>query len=213
MEAVMSNNDTSFSPVVVLNVPRLTKDLITYARAVNVALLGNGNFPNPTPTLDVFAADIAALEEAETKAATRAVGAVALRDAKKQRVKEDLSQYRSYVQSVVATTASPVDAVAMVKSAFMGIRKPTRRNVPEVSAKNADDSGKVILAAKSLGPSVVYSWEHSLDQSTWTPIHETMKARTEVSGLTPHSKHYFRFIPLTRAGRKGYSQVVSLFVH
>jgi len=120
---------------------------------------------------------------------------------------------RSYVQSVVATTASPVDAAAMVKSAFMSIRKPTTRNVPEISAKNADGSGKVILAAKSLGPSVLYSWEHSLDQSSWTPIPDTMKARTEVSGLTPHSKHYFRFSPFTRAGRQGYSQVVSLFVH
>jgi hypothetical protein len=213
MEAVMSNNDTLMSPVVVLNIPRTSKDFITYARAVHVALLGNNNFPNPTPTLDVFAADITALEEAETNAATRAVGAVALRDAKKRRVKEDLSQYRSYVQSVVATTASPIDAAAMVKSAFMGIRKPTTRNTPEISAKNADVSGKVILAAKSLGPSVVYSWEYSLDQSHWTPIPDTMKARTEVSGLTPHSTHYFRFSPFTRAGRQGYSQVASLFVH
>ena len=209
----MSNNDTLFSPVVVLNTPRLTKDFITYARAVHVALQGNGSFPNPTPTLDAFAADITALEEAETNAATRAVGAVALRDAKKRRVKEDLNQLRSYVQSVVATTASPVDAAAMVKSAFMSLRKPTTRNAPEISAKNADLPGKVILAARSLGPSVLYSWEHSLDQSSWTPIPDTMKARTEVSGLTPHNKHYFRFSPFTRAGRQGYSQVVSLFVH
>jgi hypothetical protein len=212
MEAVMSNNDTLFSPVVVLNTPRLTKDFITYARAVHVALLGNGNFPNPTPTLDVFAADITALEEAQTNAATRAIGAAALRDAKMQRVKEDLNQLRSYVQSVVATTASPVDAAALVKSAFMSLRKPTTRSVPEVSAKNADVSGKVILAAKSLGPSVVYSWELSLDQSSWTPIPDTMKARTEVSGLTPRCTHYFRFSPFTRAGRQGYSQVVGLFV-
>jgi len=209
----MSNNNTLLSPVVVLNIPRTSKEFITYARAVNAALLGNNNFPNPTPTLDAFAADITALEEAETNAATRAVGAVALRDAKKRRVKEDLNQLRSYVQSVVTTTASPVDAAAMVKSAFMSIRKPTTRNVPEISARNADVPGKVILAARSLGPSVLYSWEHSLDQSSWTPIPDTMKARTEVSGLTPHNKHYFRFSPFTRAGRQGYSQVVSLFVH
>lgn len=208
----MSNNDTLNSPVVVLNIPRSTKDFITYARAVNAALLGNNSFPNPTPTLDVFAADIASLEEAETTAATRAIGAAALRDAKKQRVKEDLNLLRSYVQSVVATTTSPLDAAAMVKSAFMSLRKPTTRNVPEVSAKNADVSGTVILAAKSLGPSVLYSWEHSLDQSSWIPLPDTMKARTEVSGLTPHSRHYFRFSPFTRAGRQGYSQVVSLFV-
>lgn len=59
---------------------------------------------DPTPALDVFAANISALEETETKAATRALGAVALRDAMKQTVKGDLGQLRSYVQSVVATT-------------------------------------------------------------------------------------------------------------
>jgi len=209
----MSNNDMLIRPVVVLNIPRLTKDLITYARAVNVALLGNNNFPNPTPPLGVFSANISALEEAETTAATRATGAVAFRDSRMLRVKEDLGQLRSYVQSVVATTASPVDAAAMIKSAFMSIRKPVTRNTPELSAKNADGAGKVILAAKSLGPSVLYSWEYSLDQSMWTPIPNTMKARTEVSGLTPHSMYYFRFSPFTRAGQQGYSQVVSLFVH
>jgi hypothetical protein len=213
MEAVMSNTTTLISPVVILNLPRTTKELITYARAVHVALMGNDNFPNPTPTLDGFAADIAALEEAETKAATRVVGAAAFRDAKKQRVKEDLDQIRCYVQSVVSTTASPIDAAAMIKSVLMSIRKPTTRNVPAISAKNADVSGKVILAAKSLGSSVLYSWEHSLDQAQWTPIADTMKARTEVSGLTPYSRHYFRFSPFTRAGRQDYSQVVSLIVH
>ena len=71
----------------------------------------------------------------------------------------------------------------------------------------------MILAAKSLGPSVVYSWEYSLDQAKWEPIPDTMKARTEVSGLTSHSMYYFRFSTFTRAGQQGYSQVVSLFVH
>jgi hypothetical protein len=208
----MSNNDTFLCPVVVLNVPRTTRDLITYAKAVNVALLGNNNFPNPTPSLDVLAADISALEDADTKAATRAVGAVAFRDAKKQVVKGDLGQLRGYVQSVVLTTASTVDAAAMVKSAFMDIRKPTTRNVPEISAKNTDIPGKVLLAAKSLGPSVLYSWEYSLDRSKWIPIPDTMKSRMEVSGLPQHNVYYFRFSPFTRAGRQGYSQIVSLFV-
>jgi len=50
----------------------------------------------------------------EIEAATRAIGAAALRDAKMQRVKEDLRQLRSYVQSVVATTAW--GTMAMVSS-------------------------------------------------------------------------------------------------
>jgi hypothetical protein len=74
-------------------------------------------------------------------------------------------------------------------------------------------SGARALAAKSLGPSVVYSWEYSLDQATWTPVPDTMKARTVVSGLTSASTYFFRFRTFTRAGQQGYSQVVSLLVH
>jgi hypothetical protein len=209
----MSDNDTSMSPVVVLKMPKATRDFITRVKVINVALLGNKFFPNPTPSLDVLAEDIAALEEAETMAATRVMGATALRNARKKKVQDDLDQYRGYVQSVVAASTNPCDAVAMIESAGMRVRKPMTRNTPAISAKNADVSGKVILAAKSLGPSAVYSWEYSLDQAKWTPIPSTLKVRTEVSGLPSACTHYFRFRALTRAGQQDYSQVVSLLVH
>jgi hypothetical protein len=153
----MSNNDQLIRIVVVLNMPTSTKDLITFARCVNVALTGNPSFPSPTPPLDVFAANIGKLEEAETRAATRAQGAVAQRDCAEHLVKEDLGQLRAYVQSVVMANATPANAAAMVESAGMYIRKTSMRKVPDISAQNGDVSGKVILAAKSLGPSVVYS--------------------------------------------------------
>jgi hypothetical protein len=209
----MSNTDQLVRIVVVLNEPRTTKEFITYVRCVNVALMGNPSFPNPTPSLDVFAANIGKLEEAETRAATRAQGAVAQRDAAKHQVKEDLGQLRAYVQSVVAANATPANAAAMVESAGMHLKKATTRKVSDISAQNGDVSGKVILAAKSQGPSVVYSWEYSLDQATWTPVPNTMKARTVLSGLTSASTYFFRFRTFTRAGQQGYSQVVSLLVH
>jgi hypothetical protein len=213
MEAVMSANATQISPIVVLKMPKAIRDFITRAKVINVALLGNKFFPNPTPSLDVLAEDIAALEEAETKVATRAIGTAALRDGTRRKVQDDLDQHRGYVQSVVSASADPCEAAAMIESAAMCVRKPKARNTPAISAKNADVSGKVILAAKSLGPSVMYSWEYSLDQATWTPIPDTMRARTEVSGLQSACTYYFRFSTFTRAGHQGYSQVVSLLVH
>lgn len=209
----MSTNITPFRPIVVLKMPRATRDFITYARSVHAALLGNKSFPNPPVSLDVLGKDIAALEEAETKAATRAKGAAALRDAMLKKVQDDLALLRGYVQSVVAANVNPVDAAAMIESASMRVRKPTTRNTPPISARNTDVSGKVILATKSLGPSVVYSWEYSLDQATWTSIPGTMRARTELSGLTSASTYSFRFRAFTRAGQQEYSQVVTLLVH
>jgi hypothetical protein len=193
--------------------PELNKPLLTFARAVHGALLNNPSFPSPNPPLDVLEADIAAFEDAETKAASRAKGAASLRDAKKKRVKEDLFHLRDYVQSVVETNNSPAAANALIESAFMSVRKVPKRTFPDLSATNADVSGKVLLTAKRVAPVAVYHWEHSLDQSTWTRLPETMQTRTEVAGLTSAEVYYFRFRAFTREGWQDYSPVVSLLVH
>jgi hypothetical protein len=212
LEAFMSTNNEITSPVAVLMLPELNKPLLTYSRAVHKALLNNPAFPSPNPPLSVFAADIEAFEDAETKVATRTKGAASFRDAKKKRVKEDLFHIRDYVQCVVETSC-PADATALIESAFMNVKKPRKRVYAEVSAKNGDVSGKVMLAAKAVAPKAVYHWEHSMDQETWTPLPETMLARTEVSGLKSAQTYYFRFRAFTRAGWQDYSQVVSLLVH
>jgi hypothetical protein len=208
----MSTNIESTGPVVALMLPVLNKPLLTFARAVHNALLNNPDFPSPNPPLHVFAANIAAFEDAETKAASRAKGAASFRDAKKKRVKGDLHHLCDYVQSVVETS-DPATATALIESAFMSVRKVGKRALPDVSAKNGDVSGKVMLAAKSVAPRAIYYWEHSLDQETWTSLPQTMLTRTEVSGLQAACIYYFRFRAFTRAGWQDYSQVVSLLVH
>jgi hypothetical protein len=67
----MSTKNTPTSITVALNCPRITREFITYARVVLVALQGNDRFSNPPVPYTVFAEDIVSLEEAETNAATR----------------------------------------------------------------------------------------------------------------------------------------------
>ena len=209
----MSAINESTGPVAVLLLPGLNRPLLTFARAVHSALLHNPAFPNPTPPLDVLAEDIASFEDAETKAASRTKGAASLRNAKKKKVREDLLHLRDYVQSVVETNTSPAAAAALIESAFMNVRKVPKRTVPDLSAKNADVSGKVLLIAKAVAPVAVYYWEHSLDQSTWTRLPQTMQTRVEVASLTSAEVYYFRFRTFTRAGWQDYSPVMSLLVH
>jgi hypothetical protein len=213
MEALMSTDNEFSAPVVVLKAPRRNKDLITYARAVYGALLDNPSFPEPTPELSTFGEDVAAFEDAETNAASKVNGAAAMRDTKKKKVMKDLFQYRSYVQSVVDTSTTPGDAMALIQSASMSARKPTTRRTPELCATNTDVSGKVTIAAKAVAKAAVYSFEYSTDQSSWIALPDLMKCRTEVSGLTSACTYYFRFRSFTRAGQQDYSQVVSLLVH
>jgi hypothetical protein len=209
----MGTSNATNGPVAALMMPSANNEIMTLARAIHGALLDNPNFPSPTPPLAVFEADVDAFEDAETKAATRAKGAASFRDAKKKKVKDNLFHYRDYVQSVVETATSPAEAVSLIESAFMSVRKVPTRSIPEVSAKNGDVSGKVVLAAKAVAKVASYYWEYSDDQSTWTAIPETMQTRMEISGLTSARVYYFRFRALTRAGRRDYSQVVSLLVH
>jgi len=63
-----------------------------------------------------------------------------------------------------------------------------------------------------VAPTAVYSWEHSMDQETWTSLPQTMLTRTEVSGLKSAQTYYVRLRAFTRAGWQDYSQVVSLLV-
>jgi hypothetical protein len=209
----MSASNERSAPIVVLNAPKRNKDLITYARAVYSALLDNPSFPSPNPPLPTVAANIAAFEDAETKAATRARGAAALRDARKKRVKGDLFQAQAYVQSVVDTSSTPGEAIALIESAFMSVKKVTKRPIQELSVKNTDVSGKVTIAAKAVARPAVYTFEYSTDQTSWIALPNIMKSRTEVSGLTSACYYYFRFRTFTREGEQDYSQVVSLLVH
>ena len=208
----MSTNIETTGPVVALNLPRLNGPLLTHARAVYGALLDNPAFPNPNPSLQVFAADIDAFEAAETKAASRAKGAASFRDPKKKKVMATLFHLGDYVQSV-AEASDPATATALIESAFMSVKKAPKRTYPEIKAKNGDVSGKVMLAAKAVAPKAVYHWEHSMDQEVWTSLPQTMLTRTEVSGLKSAQVYYFRFRAFTRAGWQDYSQVVSLLVH
>jgi hypothetical protein len=177
-------------------------------------MLDNPSFPNPNPTLVEFALNIDAYEEAETKASMRTKGAAALRNAKKQKLKEDLFHLRDYVQSVVEATPSPAAAVAIIESANMSVRKtPQRAPTPDLSAKNTDVLGKVALTAKPVARAATYYWEYSLDTSNWTALPETMQTRIELPGLLSARVYYFRFRALTKEGQRDYSPVVSLYVH
>ena len=208
----MSIFNTSTTPVAILGAPTQNKALLMYARAVYGALLDNPSFPTPNPPLSVFAANIDAFEDAETKAASRAKGAATFRDAKKQKVKEDLDHIRDYVQCVAQAAPTPAAGAALIESARMSVKKAPKRTTSDLSARNAGVSGKVLLVARAVAPVATYAWEYSVDQTSWTPIPGTMHTRTEVAGLTPASVHSFRFRALTREGWGDYSQVVSLLV-
>lgn len=197
---------------VVLNLPTPNKDLITFARSVYSHMLDNDWFPNPNPALWILAEDIEAFETAETKAAGRGKGTVAVRNAARRVVKADLHHLRDYVQGVLEALPADVDPAEVVESAFMSLKRRARRHKATLEATYGRSGGIVELLAKAVSGNATYYWEYSLDQLTWTSAPETMQASTEIAGLTPGQVYYFRFRTLTRKGKGDYSQTVSLMV-
>lgn len=208
----MNTNTNTYGPIATLNLPKQNKALLMFAKAVRDAMKNNANFPDPDPTMATFEADINTFDAAETKAATRAKGSAAARDAAKQVVMNDLFHLCDYVQGVAEKIPNPANAAAVIESAFMTVKKATVRTKPELSAKNTGVPGEVAISAKSVGPMAVYYWEHSADQVTWSALPETLKASTTMSDLPWAKMHYFRFRTLTPAGKSDYSQSVGLLV-
>jgi len=208
----MKSNSALGGPLAVLLLPKPARKLLTFGKAVHDAMAGNASFSSPNPPLDVFKANLDALDDAETKAATRTKGAALERNAMKKQVTNDLYHLRDYVQGVAEKIPIPEAAAAVITSAFMRIRKVPQRIKPALTAKNTGVPGQVALAAKTVAQVATYYWEHSPDQVTWTSVPETIKASTTVDGLPWAKVSYFRFRALTRTGKGDYSQVVSLLV-
>ncbi len=205
-------SDVPIMPTPCVMFPRQNMALLVLAKAVHDAMVQNPNFPDPSPTMAGFAQHIADYEAAEVAAAGRGKGAATWRNAKRKKVREDLNHLRDYVQLIAEQQATPVDAAAVITSAFMKIRPVGRYDKPELAAKNVGLSGTVRLDARAVGHSATYYWAYSVDQVTWVPVKDTMKASTVITGLTSAKVYYFRFRAMTRKGDRDWSQVVSLLV-
>jgi hypothetical protein len=195
---------------VVLGLPKRNGELLAFAKAVQTALTGNPHFPNPTPTLAVLAADIAAFDLAETAAASKTKGAATNRNGKKAKVVQDLRHLRDYVQGVAENVTT--DPLTVVESAGLKVKKARTQHKQALVVKDTTTSGTVSLVAKAVALVATYYWQYSLDGKTWTSCPDTMKASIIVAGLTAGQTYSFRFRTLTRAGASDFTQVVTHLV-
>jgi hypothetical protein len=210
----MNTLDIKNGPVAVLKYPRQDKALLGYAKGVLAAMIANAYYPNAGPLLATFKKDIDEYDAAETNAATKTLGAVALRNARRKKVIEDLHHLRDHVQGEIEAKAqaNPADAAAMILSAGMAVRKIGKHNKAPLQVRNLGPSGTVLILVRALGASVVYFFQYSTDQINWIDVPETFKASLTLHGLSPATVYYFRFRARTRTGAVDFSQIVSLMV-
>lgn len=206
-------NDT-VRPTTVLRKAGLRKSALSdYARVVLLAMTGNTRFPNPSVALSAFKADIDALDAAIVASATGAPGTVKDRVGKEQKVGQDLSHLRDYVQGVIETVTVPAIAIAWIESAGMFAQRLGKHYKLPLAVLHGVSSGDVTLVAKAVARNAMYFWSFSTDQKTWSTPIETMKATVSFTGLTPGVTYYFRFRTHTRKnGATDFGQIVAFMV-
>jgi len=167
-------------------------------------------FKTPNPPIAVSNAHISDAEAAQAAVATRAQGAVEVRDAKLRIVMADLRTTALYVEEVANLDVPTAEAT--IRASGLEVRKATARTKQDFAVKQAAVSGSVTLDAKAAGTRAAYNWQSSLDQKVWTDLSQTVKARVTVTGLGVGVLYYFRVCSVTRNGKSDWSHVESLFV-
>jgi len=197
--------------LVALKIPAVVATLIALAQAIVQAMTNSKTtFPSPVPPLAQVTSDIAALVVAETATKARTKGMVPVRDDKRKTLINDLHQLEAYVQQL-ANALTPEQAVALILSAGMSVRKKGSHNKSDLVAK-PHASGSVQLVAKAIKGSRSYEWQFSTDGKSWTTAPPSTQAKTIVSNLQSGVVTYFRHRPVSKTGAGEWSQAVTTLV-
>ena len=203
---------TTSRSIVALNLPVPVPALITYTQTVYKGLNGNPRFPTTIPPLTELEASINALVAGETAALSRAKGAVVQRNAAKKALVQQMQLLRANVQSTA--DADPDNALAIIESAGMSVRRPTVRKPRVFAATPAATSGTVKLVTASAGPRSSYEWQYSTDGAkTWIALPPSIQAKTTIPGMVAGITLQFRYRAITpKTGAEDWSAPVSLLV-
>jgi hypothetical protein len=197
--------------LVALNLPATVPELIGVARAILVAMTGNGLFPRPAPSLAKVGAAIAALEAAEVEKLSRRIGTAAARNDKRKALVALLMRLKAYVQGVADD--DPDRAAAIIGSAGMNVKAARVPAKPTVDAKAGRTPGSVRLIVRAVAKDASYEWEWSTDGGvTWRSAPVTLQAKTVLRGLPRETKCWFRFRATTRSGTRDWSDPVAFAV-
>jgi hypothetical protein len=171
---------------------------------------GNAEFPNSATQVATAKAALVPYANAVQDAKNRKPSATKVRgDAFKALVKA-LEALRIVVQ--IEVDATPNQAATLATSAGMKLRRASLRTKADFAVGDGPNAGSVHLIAKAIAKALVYYWEVSSDQKSWSVALDTTRADAILTGLTPGQTYWFRFRARTRTGMSDYSIVLSHIV-
>ena len=197
--------------VCALRLPTAIGLLVSFVRAVILAMTGNPHFPSPSPPLATVDAALSALEKAQAAVAARVKGSVEQRDASRAALVVLLDTLRTYVQGV--GDANPAIAAEIIQSAGFSVRKTGAPHKRVFSAVQGTTPGSIKVVAPSAANRASYDWEYSVDGGkTWQLAPSTLQAKTVITGFATGSIVSLRYRGTTKTGEGEWSPVISVVV-
>jgi hypothetical protein len=194
----------------VLLLPKPVPAIITLGNHIITSMSNNANFPNID--LGPVKTAMTALGVSESAALARTKGSVATRNENRAVLVSELELVKAAVQKIA--DANPENALSIIQSAGMSIRKTATRKKRVFEALPGPVSGSVKVVVPSAGQRVAYAWQYSTDGGkTWVDLPITVQAKTAVSNLQPLTTVSFRYRTAGKAGETDWSAAISIVVH
>jgi hypothetical protein len=188
-----------------------------YAAIVAAAAM----FPSPTVSMAALLVLIQATEAAQrTATSTRAKGTASARNLARNELWTAMESLRAFVQSLADTMAAD-GAIALIDGAGMLVAKSTAHGKALLAATLTTTPGTVHLAANATllagrgnRKKVNFHWSWSADGGrSWTEVHSTPYAETDIPGLALMVEHQFRVSVTVGKARGDWSQAVGTLVY
>ena len=185
---------------------------IELARFIVTQVVGNPNFPSPTPSLATLATAANNAEAALLAAKRGSANDKATLRTKIAELNLVLSEFGDYVKNHANT--NPNTAEAVILSAGLQVRKKATHTTPDFSAMLTGKPREVKLQHKAVTPGS-YEFQICTDltnEANWVTFAVGTLSRVVKGGLAPNTRYYFRARVIGRDGYSAWSEVRSVFI-
>lgn len=142
------------------------------------------------------------------KAYINSVGSA--RDSAWKVLHKDLKQLMRLFQE--AADSKPADAITIVESAKLRVKKVHIHQIQKFEASNGIDSGVIDLIAQGGGTYTCHDWWYSSDGVVFVRMQPTVAAKTQMRGLKPLTLAYFMHELIGKKGGEGISEIIKIQV-
>jgi hypothetical protein len=174
-------------------------------RSVKSKMTGNPKFATPDVSMEELETTTDLLETRSVAALSGGKEATALMHQTEEYWNDIMRKQARYVDRI-----ADGDSAVILSAGFNLAKQPAPAVRPEFSVELSDKSGSVILRRQAVESAKSYIWQHCTGEipvtdSDWTTATVTSQASTELNGLIPLTKYWFKVAAVTPTGTSAYT--------